>query len=384
MARRKVFVSPLGDPTVSEGVASVLDAVFPDPRTQAAIKMLGAQYQGQLLGNEQTGLENTALSRSNSAYESLGDVISDPGLVTVMRAGGGNADQLAGARGKFQEQGFRQSAYDQAMAGNQQGATNALFGVANGPVALNDIKDGYQLNPYEAGGAVTPTGQTLAEIVTQGAQARNYDASASAASALASLRQDHQANPQRYQSGGEGGKPLDISPADAKALDDMVIARIPKGAQYNEGDVAAVVSRASQIYQQTRNAGAAVDQAFNELLEVNPEKTTGDDDWIPFNESTSPANVVRKLGSGPAGLFSAPEIATNSPQDTAAQTIAQIEADAGRKLTAAERAQVASGNFKIPVAPTAAAANSAKPPRARNPKTGEVVELRNGQWVKVQ
>ena len=68
------------------------------------------------------------------------------------------------------------------------GAGNAnLAGVAGKPLEVNTIDGGYQLNPYDAGGAAVPTlgettdaGLTRARIATQGALGSKYDAQADA------------------------------------------------------------------------------------------------------------------------------------------------------------------------------------------------------------
>lgn len=98
----------------------------------------------------------------------------------LMAAGGGNAQQLAGALGGLQGQGFRQAAVDAAVLGDPGAANAQLFGVANGPVDLTKITDGMAFNPIaapaDAGMAVTPLGE---------ATIRQRDASAAASGARA-------------------------------------------------------------------------------------------------------------------------------------------------------------------------------------------------------
>ena len=62
-----------------------------------------------------------------------------------------------------QELGFRQEARDAALP--ELGGMNAnLAALSNGPVVVNAIDDGYQLNPLELGGAAIPTQGKVADI----------------------------------------------------------------------------------------------------------------------------------------------------------------------------------------------------------------------------
>ena len=334
----RTFVSPMGDPTFANAAISLAEALFPNPVNQARARMMGAQYQGQLASNEQTNLENVGLSDQNNAYASLADVLGDPLVATVLRAGRGNAAQLSDALGNFQEQGFRQGARDKAVAGNMQGAVAEQFGLANGPVQINQIDDGYQLNPYQLDGKITATGKTTAQIAAEQARAdqfragaaQNY-AQAGAARALEAQRRDQMENPEKYRTGTRGGGVTDISPAESLAIGKMVMQSIPPGAEFPVDLQNQIITRASQLYQGNGNAQDSVAQAIGEIAQISPGGTTGGNDWIPFNENTTPTRVI-------------PKIMVNEP----------------------------------PPQPRGAA------PRARNPQTGEVVELRNGQWVPVQ
>lgn len=63
----------------------------------------------------------------------------------------------------LQEIGFRDAAVEAGIP--ELGAMNAnLAGVANGPIKTNDIDSGYQINPYQAGGAAIPTQGELGKI----------------------------------------------------------------------------------------------------------------------------------------------------------------------------------------------------------------------------
>lgn len=337
----RTFVSPMGDPTFANAANSLAEALFPNARAQAAAKMAGAQYQGQLASNEQTGLENVGLRRSNTAYDQLPALFDDPRLVAILQAGGGNADQLMGAIGKDQEQTFRQGARDAAVAGNQQQAVNELFGVASGPVRLNDIDSGYQLNPYQSGGPIAATGETLSEIVANQARAGASNAAANASNARAGYYTDRTTNPERHRAAGGKDGGIKVSPSDAANMDKLLGYYLPAEVPDEDGGKLsatmepglrnAVLTRATEIFSQNQNAQLAVDQAVQEMLDIKPG-TPGADGFFRDTPGVAPS--------------------------------------VSRRAPAA-------------AAPAAAPAAGA-PMRARNPQTGEVLELRNGQWVKVQ
>lgn len=276
----RAFVSPMGDPTFSNAAASLAEALFPSAATQARAKMLGAQYHGQLANNEQTNLENVGLQRTNDAYDSLGSVITDPRIVAILRAGGGNAAQLSDAIGNFQKQGFRDEAFSRADAAGY-GVNAPLISLANGPVQFNQIDDGYQLDKYMAGGGITATGKTNAQIATEGARAdqfragaaQNY-AQAGAANALADQRRAQTADPGKYGKGGKvAGGPKQVSAADSKMITSEIFARIPKGAKYSEADVAEAIALAESKRSEGAPIGTSVAQAFDTVFGLDNKGT---------------------------------------------------------------------------------------------------------------
>ena len=306
----RTFVSPMGDPTFANAAASLSEALFPSARTRAAAQMAGAQYRGQQLTNEQTGLENVGLQRSNSAYDTLGSVIADPQLVAILRAGGGNAEQLMGALGENQEQTFRQGARDKAVAGNYGGAVAEQFGLASGPTAINTIQGGYNLNPYQQGGPITATGETLADIMLAGARAGQAEAAGRASDARAGYYNERTTNPERFRAPGSGQGEKPLPAGDSRLLSSEILARIPEGVQYSEADLAAAIGTAENLRQQGLPIGTAAAQAFDEVfgLDAQPVEPTrvaglfdGPLDWatgaqIPTGD---PARLQRRAG-GPA------------------------------------------------------------------------------------
>ncbi|WPZ36701.1 hypothetical protein T8K17_11200 [Thalassobaculum sp. OXR-137] len=68
--------------------------------------------------------------------------------------------------------------------------------------------------------------------------------------------------------GGSADKPINVSPQDSKVMEEMVLRSLPEGAEVEDGVINSVVNRASELYQETRNAGTAVQQAIKERAEV--------------------------------------------------------------------------------------------------------------------
>jgi len=352
----RAFVSPMGDPTFANAATSIASALFPNSRMQAAGQMAGAQYAGQQLNNRQTELENVGLDRSNAAFASLGDVIADPRIVAILQAGGGNADQLAGALGEFQSQGFRQGARDKAVAGNYGGAVAEQFGLANGPVRINDIDSGYQLNPYQQGGPINATGETLADIALSAARIGQANASANASNQRAAKTADEMANPGKYRAPG-GGAVSDVSPSEAKALDDLIGMSLPGAIPDVDGGTLApqidtgvrndILLRATQLYQQNQNAGVSVAQAVSELADIKAG-VPGEDGLLWDDEGTAPV-VSRKAGA-PALVPSAPApAATPAPAPAATTPAAAAQAaPAAAQSSAKARAQAVVASLPQP------------------------------------
>jgi hypothetical protein len=361
------FVSPMGDPTFATAATSLAEALFPNSRKRAAAAMAGAQYRGQQLGNAQTELENEALYDENAAWAGGAEGTGmTPEQFNRARLGRSAAtpSNLADAIAKDLEMGFRRAAVDRAAAGDWTGANAQMVGVASGPVAVNTIDEGYQLNQFEAGGVAAPTGQTLAEIVSEQALAGARGAAANASNARAGYYTERTRNPERFRASG-GGAGSEVSPSEVKALDDLVSYYLPAatpsadGAKLDtvveDGLRNAVLTRAAALYRTGGDAQAAVAQAVDELMDIQPG--TPGEDGILWDDEGTPARVTRKQGQ-PVEMIDPPppNVATTSPEQTLAEMISGIEADAGRPLTPAERAQVRpDGNFTLPVPPAAAA-----------------------------
>lgn len=270
----RTFISPMGDPTFASAAQNLAEALFPSARTRAGIQMAGAQYQGQLGNNRQTELENVGLEDQNSAWaEGPGATGMSPQDFAIARLGRAKAspDNLGSFIAKQVETRMRQGAAERAGAGDYTGANAQLFGVASGPVAVDQIQSGYRLNPYDTGGGMAATGETLADIAYKQAQAQASQASAGAASALEAQRRDEMANPGKYRS----PKTSDISPSESLALDKLVGNYLPPVADGKEELPAQIdpalrneiLSRSAELYRQSGNAQSSVAQAFAELAQ---------------------------------------------------------------------------------------------------------------------
>lgn len=300
----RAFYSPMGDPTLANATVNLASALFPNARAQAAARMAGAQYAGQLAQNEQTGLENVGLQRSNAAFDSLGSVVTDPLMRSVLMTDTtGNSNNLANVIAAFQEQGFRQAARDRAVAGDFGGAVGEQFGLADSPTKINVIDGGYQLNPYQVGGPITATGTALSDIMLNQARAGQAAAAANASNARAARIADEMANPGRYRAPTAAGGVNDISPSEAIALDKMIGNSLPGAIkdvdggklepQIDPGLRDALMVRASELYQQNRNAGASVAQAIAELAEIQ-QGTPGVDSTFWFDQEGTAPKVTRR------------------------------------------------------------------------------------------
>lgn len=81
-----------------------------------------------------------------------------------------NLRNITGGFSDFDEAGYRRGAVEKARLGDMAGAQAELIGLADGPLKVNAIDAGYQLNPYEVGGKATPTQGKLGEIALSGAK----------------------------------------------------------------------------------------------------------------------------------------------------------------------------------------------------------------------
>lgn len=315
------------------GAASLGEALFPNQRAQTAGRMAGQQLsklaaetdlaQAKAFGEED---QNSALADAALAAAGI-----DPVTRALIRAGRGNAQQLAGAYQTVGQVNADSAAGDAFSAGDYTGTGAARLRGGREPLKTNEIDDGYRLNPYDTGGTITPTGETLADIAATGALARQRDAAAS-------YDRERTQNPQRFRAHGAGSqpKPVTISPAETKALADEA-ARFLPGDVGTQDNIMALVGRASDMIVSGMPPAQALQRAYNDLFETVQPVTTGDNDWIPFNESTTPGGIRRRINiidpTNPASMGASPSAsAGQAPGPTVGNAAEQIRAEykAGR------------------------------------------------------
>ena len=160
-------------------------------------------YRERLSSNLTLGQKGTTLQRGQMELEGLvglGDRLVAAGMTPEQAAvvsaaaysnSGSDISSALEGLGKAQEQRFRQSSVDAALAGNWNDANANLFGVASGPQALATVEGDTLLgNRFVEGGDMRgPTAIGGQRISTMQAQSRASDASAANSYASAARTQ---------------------------------------------------------------------------------------------------------------------------------------------------------------------------------------------------
>jgi hypothetical protein len=283
MATRSAYNTPY-----AAAAANLGEALFPDARTVASGRIAGQQLSELAARTRKSTAEAAGIEDQNSALAAavLESAGFDPREIAVTRAGRGNAQQIMEALQTSQQMQGDRSAADAFSTGDYTGASAGRLSGGRDPLAVNKIEGGYQINPFEAGGEMTATGETLADIIASQALARQRDAQAG---------YDHArtAQPERFRAPG-AAKANEISPTEAGALDDLIGNFLPSMGK----DMPAVIdpmlrnevlTRATQIFRETGNAQTAVQQAFGELVQQTQEGSRaveGVDNWDFFGLGT--------------------------------------------------------------------------------------------------
>lgn len=267
------------------------EALFPSARTVAAGRIAGQQLSELAARTRKSTAEAEGIEDQNGALAAA--VLEAAGIaprdVAVIRAGRGNTQQIMEGLQTSQQMGADQSAADAFSTGDYVGASAGRLRGGRDPIAVNKIEGGYQLNPYEAGGDINATSETLADILAAEALARQRDAEAG-------YNRARTADPARFRAPG-AGRTSEITPTEAKALDDLIGNFLPsvgagKGALPAEIDPMLrneVLTRASQLLRSGGDAQQAVNQAFNELVQqdqVGAPAVEGQDNWDFFGLGT--------------------------------------------------------------------------------------------------
>lgn len=259
----------------AEAASNLASVFFPNVKTEAAGRMAGQQLSELAARTDKARAEAAGVQDQNAALAA--DVLTAAGLspqaVALIRAGRGNAAQLADAFQTTGQVAADSAAGDAFARGDFTGTGAARLRGGRDPLEVNKIQDGYQLNPFEAGGQITATGETLADIAAAQALRRQRDAAAGYDMART-------VDPQRFQSQGSSSIPK-VTPTDAANIDSLIgnfIAPIGSGKEAIPGVIDPalrneVLTRASELYRQTGDAQASVAQAFNELVQLEQSGT---------------------------------------------------------------------------------------------------------------
>lgn len=157
--------------------------------------------------------------------------------------------------------------------------------------------------------------------------------------------------PSQSRAGGAGADraPLDVSPADVKGLTELLGARIPAGYTLPAPLQNEIMTRATAYYQSTRDAAAAIDAAFSEVMGGSP-RSVGNwnpmvaNEFLPTDGYTAPPRRAAAPG-GAAGAVVAPPAAAAAPAPaTAARPLPKPRSQADVNAIMAEaNAAIAAG-----------------------------------------
>ncbi|WP_414490174.1 hypothetical protein [Stenotrophomonas maltophilia] len=353
--------------------------------------------------NEQRALVNPelvsgVLGGDDTARATLGSIA----LLANDRFDAGQLNDVLGAAA-------RSSARDAALGGNWEGANANLMAVANGPQELGAVQGQNLLqNRFkEGGGGISTTEQGRAGIAADAARAAASYASANSSNASAArtrqaagidaakfgLERSGQWNPGGKSAGGtlgDSGKPLPVGALkellgieDALGGTQVLGSIIAKNRERLDNGTLQIGPLQSLIGSVRTGLGVAGDsdvalnewnsdltKIVNESLRLNKGVQTEGDAQRAANElmNARDAKTVRAALGRLEGF-------NNQAIQLQRQKQNLINSNYGRSSTLGDPpAQPA----RAPGLPAAAAAGAQ---RARNPRTGQVLVLINGQWV---
>lgn len=362
--------------------------------------------------NEQRALVNPelvsgVLGGDDTARATLGSIA----LLANDRFDAGQLNDVLGAAA-------RSSARDAALGGNWEGANANLMAVANGPQELGAVQGQNLLqNRFkEGGGGISTTEQGRAGIAADAARAASSYASANNSNASAArtrqaagidaakfgLERSGQWNPGGKAPGGtlgDSGKPLPVGALkDLLAVEDALggtavlndiiqknAARLADGTLKISPQNAALAWGRTGLGMATEGDVALnewksdLTKIVNESLRLNKGVQTEGDAQRAANELMS-ANDPRTAAAALARLAKFNRQAVEL--HTRKQDI--INANYGRSGTPGVTPRDFGGTLGDPPSarsPGLPAAGASGAQRARNPRTGQVLVLINGQWV---
>lgn len=341
--------------------------------------------------------------------------------------------------GQIEEATYRRNAADRATLGDWNGANASLMGVANGPQVLGAVEGQNLLQNrfLEGGGGITTTEQGRAGMAADAARARASDASA--ASSYASAARTRQATALDRDSvlgsgatRGGGGK----APSGYRWREDGGLEAIPggpadKGGGPLGGPAKLTEGQGKDVVYYTRGNQA---NKLLDTMDMNLSTLGGQQGKLRGLADTAIRNLPLGLGEGGLGNSVVSSERQQAEQAGLEFLSAILRKDTGAAITPAEigiygktylpqpgdspdlleqkrnsrqtaLAAIESGlgsaaaaipdlssrdvlgarpaGSRLQPSPglPAAPASAAPVQRARNPNTGQVVVLRNGQWV---
>ena len=138
-----------------------------------------------------------------------------------------NLRNITGGFADFDAAGYRRAAVERATLGDMAGANAQLVGLATGPLKVNAIDGGYQLNPYEVGGAAVATPGELANVALRQARVGTEGARQGELGARAELSRV-KAAAGGFAPSRTGGRGKELSPAEAATKQQWILAQANK------------------------------------------------------------------------------------------------------------------------------------------------------------
>jgi hypothetical protein len=330
--------------------------------------------------------------------------------------------KITAFQGGMQEQGFRDNIVAQALAGDMPGAGAYSMGLAKGPLEMTKIADGVAYNPYGQSGQdlnVTPVGQST--IGQRNASAAASYASANNSNASAARTRQATTLDRADTMGGGGSRAAMKAPSGYRWTGDGRLEAIPGGpADKSGGSEGAAVSPKLTEGQSKDLVYLKRGDEANKLLETMAGNLTASggqqgargaaDVFLRGLPVVGDSAAVNSLVSAPrqqAEQAAREYLAAVLRKDTGAAITSQefdiygqtylpqpgdspavLRQKANSRQVALDAIATGLGPDRAAIArPSAGSAAQAfggsapQEQRARNPATGQVLVLRNGQWV---
>lgn len=357
-------------------------------RAYQAGQTRAAQLAVLLAKAEKDTAERVAAEQRRDVLLKAGYSQEDSGLLTNLIAGNIDPRQLSGYRGALQEQDFRQGAVARSLAGDFGGGNAYLMGVANGPVELASIQGQNLINNrlLPGGGGISTTDQGRASIAADAARARASDASAASSYATADatrqrlalakeqfgLQRDGRWNPGGTAAGGAAG-----GAGQKMSSDELKQAFAGKALADDAYDFAAAyLGKTPEQVRLMTPEQIRTEVAKGGRLTAGPlvgrlpgANILANSDLDAYTSSAAGRQARINNPSGPV---------TDADFKAAERSVFSSTKPASVNADLIYRALMRGAGSQAGGAP----APSAEPlQRARNPQTGQVLVLINGQWV---